>query len=81
MEEHELKLAAEVAAITHMVDLLLRRSGLTREQAQMMREQMGRSWEAQSIPDAEPSVSDHLSAEVAEAIDAFWQRLLPHLPE
>jgi hypothetical protein len=43
MKEHELKLAAEVAAITHMVDLLLRRSGLTREQAQMMREQMGRS--------------------------------------
>lgn len=79
MEEHELKMAAEIAALTHMVDLLLLRSGMTRDEAQAMRKQMARSWEAQSIPDAEPSVSDHLSAEVAEAVDAFWRRFLLNL--
>lgn len=80
MQEHELKQAAEITALTQMVDLLLavvaEQRGWTDVDLGQIRDSMVEGWEQTGIPGVEASASDHLSAEVVEAIGAFWQRLL-----
>lgn len=78
MEQHELKQAAEITAICAMIDFLMcahiRSVKMTEEQAESLSDAMTAGWKGRGLSFVDPAMSDHLTAEVAESIDAFWRR-------
>jgi hypothetical protein len=78
MQEQEIKMTAEIVALQQMVDFLMRANvrqvQMTEDEAAAMSKAMTERWKTEGIGGFEASLSDHVTAEVAEAIDGYWSR-------